>query len=128
MAKDIDTTVVVTHEDSVVNNKEIDKEYLEPCVKEEADEKMFLHAIDLVSKGYRKLTILTVDTDVVVIALNAFWDMMPDIQELWIDFGKGKGRRWLPIYCYATAIGEELCRAIPLWCVFTGCDTVSQFV
>ena len=51
LAKDIDTTVVVTHKESVVSNKEIDKEYLEPCVKEEADARMFLHTIDLVRKG-----------------------------------------------------------------------------
>ena len=80
----------MTREESVISNTKIDKEYLEPCVKEEVDQRKFLHAIDLVRKGYRKLTILTVDTDVVVIALNAFWDMMPDIQELWIEFGKGK--------------------------------------
>ena len=90
MAKDIDTTVTVTQRESVVSNEKIDKEYLETCVKEEVDERMFLHSIDLVRKGYQKLTILTVDTDFVVIALNAFCDMMPDIQELWIELGKGE--------------------------------------
>ena len=38
--------------------------------------------------GLKKLLIVTVDTDVVVIALYALQDL--DLKELWIEFGRGK--------------------------------------
>ena len=38
--------------------------------------------------GFKKLLIVTVYCDIVVIALNAYWDL--DVDELWVEFGKGK--------------------------------------
>ena len=35
--------------------------------------------------------------------------------------------RFLPIHEYAKILGEEVCRGLPLWFAFTGCDTVSTF-
>ena len=49
---------------------------------------MFLHALGQSKRGFKKLLIITVDTDVVVIALYAYWDL--DVKELWIEFGTGK--------------------------------------
>ena len=72
-----------------------------------------------------KLLIVTVDTDVVVTAFYAFWDL--DLEELWIEFGRGKDHKWLSVHAYAKAIEGEVCRAILFWYAFTGCDTVSQF-
>ena len=46
---------------------------------------MFLHALEMSGLGLKKLLIVTVDTDVVVIALYAFWDL--DLEKLWIEFG-----------------------------------------
>ena len=37
---------------------------------------------------YKKIMILTVDTDVVVIALYAYWEL--NVTEMWIEFSKGK--------------------------------------
>ena len=53
---------------------------------------MFLHAIELVRKGLMQITIMTVNTDVVVIALNSLWDIR-DVEELWVEFGQGKDRK-----------------------------------
>ena len=39
---------------------------------------------DAVQKGYRKVTICTVDTDVVVLAVASFNKIAPD--ELWVAF------------------------------------------
>ena len=122
-----ENTIVLTHGERVLSNKEIEKGRLEPCRKEEADERMFLHAIELVRKGLKRITILTVDTDVVVIALNSFWDMR-DVEELWIEFGRGKDRKWIPIHLNAYTIGKEMCRAIIFRYALTGCDTVTQLV
>ena len=35
--------------------------------------------------------------------------------------------RYYAIHEYARTLGEEVCRALPLWFTFTGCDTVSMF-
>ena len=53
---------------------------------------------------------MTVDTDVVVIALYTFLDL--DLEELWIEYGRGKDRKWLPVHAYTKALGEEICRAV----------------
>ena len=39
---------------------------LAPCLQEEADTRLLLHVADAVQKGCKKVTIRTVDTDVVV--------------------------------------------------------------
>ena len=44
---------------------------------------LFARIEDMCSRGYNKLCIVTVDTDVVVIALHAFH--FPSLYELWID-------------------------------------------
>ena len=58
----------------------------------------------------------TVDTDVVVIALYAFWDL--DLEELWIEFDRGKNRKSLPVHAYAKALGKEICSAVLFWYTF----------
>ena len=68
---------------------------------------------------------ITVDTDVIVIALGLFYDL--ELSELWIEFVAGKDKKWMPIHRYANKLGEEKCRALFFWFAFTGCDTVSQF-
>ena len=125
ICSDMDTTVVVTNGEKVLSNKPIARENIEPCNKEEADDRMFLHAMDMSSQGYKKLCIVSSDSDVVVIALYAYWYL--DLDELWVEFGVGTERKWLPIHTYASILGEPICHALPFWYAFTGCDTVSQF-
>ena len=43
-----------------------------PCSHEEADTRLLLHMSDAVQKGYKKVTIRTVDTDVAVLPLVMF--------------------------------------------------------
>ena len=52
-----------------------------PCSHEEADIRLFMHVADAVKKGYRKLLVRTVDTDVVVVAIATLNRTKPD--ELW---------------------------------------------
>ena len=51
-----------------------------------------MYATELVGRGLKRITIMTVEIDVIVIALNSFWDMR-DVEELWIQFRKGKDRK-----------------------------------
>ncbi len=59
--------------------------HLAPCSQEEADTRLRLHVADAVQKGCRKVTIHTVDTDVVVLAVASFSKISLD--ELWVAFG-----------------------------------------
>eukprot|EP00794_Sanderia_malayensis_P001903 gene1903-2161_t len=98
---------------------------LSPCNHEEADTRLFLHAKHCSQEGNSKVLIKTVDTDVVIIAIAKFTFLALD--ELWIEFGAGKNRRWIPIHRIVKALGEEKCSALLYWHAFTGCDTVSSF-
>ena len=74
--------------------------------------------------GIRRSTIITVDTNVVIIALYAFVRL--EIDELWIEFGNGSQRKWIPIHEVAE-LHKDKRDAILFWYAFTGCNTVSQF-
>ena len=63
----------------------VDSTSLAPCSHEEADTHLFIHAGDAAHKGHRKLCILTVDTDVVVLAISMFNQI--NLDELWLGFG-----------------------------------------
>ena len=67
----------------------------------------------------------TVDAEVVVIAISLFHKF--DLEELWTEFGTGFNLEWLPIHEYVENLRESICQAMPVWFVFTGCDTVSTF-
>ncbi len=65
--------VYTTHECNVLSSVvDADMTYLAPCSHEEADTRLLLHAADAVQKGFRKVCIRTVDTDVVVLAVAMF--------------------------------------------------------
>ena len=70
---------------------------LAPCNHEEADSRMMVHLADVVHKGYSKIKIRTVDTDVVVIAVAVGSELSEDT-EVWIAFGTGKDYRYIPAH------------------------------
>ena len=86
---------------------------------------MFVHIKHSAHCGHRKVTLRAVDTDVVVLSLSFFSEV--GVEELWIEFGVGKVRRWLPIQEYVTKLGPDTCSGLPFWYSFTGCDNVSAF-
>ncbi len=45
---------------------------LVPCSHEEADTRLLLHVADAVQKGFRKVCVRTVDTDIVILATVVF--------------------------------------------------------
>ena len=76
-------------------------------------------------EGYTKVSVRTVDTDVLVLAVTAAQRL--SITELWVDFGTGKNFRLLAAHEMARALGPDRCIALPMFHAFTGCDTVSSF-
>ena len=65
--------------------------------------------------------IRTVDTDVLVLAISLFNDF--GVTQLWIDFGSGKHRIFLPIH--EMCIDEIKRMGLRFFYCFTGCDQVS---
>ena len=65
-------SIVATKGETVASNHQIETKYLEPCKKEEADDRMFLHALVMSRLGLKKLLIVTVDKYVVATVLHAF--------------------------------------------------------
>ena len=96
-----------------------------PCNHEEADTRMLLHTNILAQCGHSKVKIITVDTDVIILAIALFSSL--NIEELWIEFGSGQNRRWYPIHEIVNSIGRQYCEGILFRYAFTGCDSVSSF-
>ena len=83
----IQTDIVCTHSRNDLR--------LTPCTLEEADIRIILHLEDAVTEGFNKISIRTVDTDVVVLAVAAA--QRHGNNEIWIAFGTGKS------FCFLTA-------------------------
>jgi len=98
---------------------------LMPCSQEKADTRILLHVADAVQKGCKKVTIRTVDTDVVILAVALFSKIAPD--ELWIAFGVGSSFRYIAVHEMVASMKKTQCQTLPVFHAFTGCDTVSAF-
>ena len=99
---------------------------LSPCSHKEADTRVFLHVQDAASEGFGKMKLRTVDTDAVVIGC-ALYVEIEGLQELWMDFGVEKGRRYYLIHKFGIDLGGR-CKALIFFHAFTGCDQVSYLV
>ena len=119
--------VVSTNGENVISSVFVDTSDISPCNHEEADTRIFLHAKNISAAGHQKISVKTVDTDVVmtVIAICLFDQL--NVEELWIEFGNGIHLRWFPIHVYAAKLGKKMCQSLLVWFAFTGCDTVSAF-
>ena len=105
------------------NDITADMSCLSPCNHEEADTRIFLHAKDMVLKDFRKLAIRTVDTDVLIMSIGLFSNI--GAEELWVDFGAGKDRRFFAVHEIHRKIGERRAKALLFFHAFTVCDQVS---
>ena len=124
-ALDTDKQIVSTHHAEVLCTQPRDVSGLAPCTHEEADTRILLHLEDAVKEGYTKVSVRTVDTDVLVLAVTAAQRL--SITELWVGFGNGKNFRLLAAHEMARALGPDRCMVLPMFHAFTGCDTISSF-
>ena len=107
----------------------IDSPQMQASTHEEVDSRIFLHIMDALEEGNNCFMIRTVDTDVVVICLEKFHDIVaryPDFQ-LWIQFGTGNSIQMIHLNTVCAAIGKNISRGIPFFHALTGCDTTSAF-
>ncbi|KAK3877040.1 hypothetical protein Pcinc_018219 [Petrolisthes cinctipes] len=117
--------IISTNHKEVLCTQPRDVAGLAPCSHEEADTRILLHIQDAVRQGYTKVSIRTMDTDVVILAVAAAGRL--DIDELWVAFATGKNFRYLAAHEMAVALGPDKCRGLPFFHAFTGYDTVSCF-
>ena len=115
--------VYTTHLNDVLTAHECDDSIneIKPCNHEEADTRMFLHVAHAAKHGHQKVSIWTVDTDIVVLAVAQIQHLQ--ISELWIEFGIGKHYRFIPAHLVALSMGPERASALPFFHTLTGCDT-----
>ena len=73
-----------------------------PCHHEETNTHIFLHLIHACMKVHRNATITTVVTDVVVLAVIAFYQHK--LSDLWISFGRGKSFSYIPAHQIAFSV------------------------
>ena len=98
-----------------------------PYNHEEPDTRIFVHLKKLVLKGHKVGLLDTVDTDVVVIAISCFSELSQlGLEKLWIEFGVGISRRWIPIHDLTSVLGIKSAGLL-FWYASTGCDAVSAF-
>ena len=76
-------------------------------------------------EGNTKVSIRTVDTDEVVLAVTSAQRLKN--AEIWIVFGVGKSFRFLAAHEMARTLGPDRCMALPMFHAFTGCYTVPCF-
>ncbi len=102
-ALDTGKQIITTHRAEVICTRSRDTSGLAPCSHEEADTRIFLHLEDAVKEGYTKVSVRTVDTDVLVLAVTAAQRL--NTTELWVAFGTGKRFRHLAAHEMAKALG-----------------------
>ena len=100
-------TIVVTKEGCVIcNDNQKSLEAVSPCLHEEAETRICVHARDAAIEGSKALVIKADDIDIVEIAVS----VLPHMQEigvdaLWSAFGYGVGMKWIPLHELLNAIG-----------------------
>ena len=72
----------------MLSNQPADLTAVSPCKQEEADTRMMLHLQHAAEQGHTKAYLRTVDSDMVVLAINLFHAL--GLSELWIGFRSGK--------------------------------------
>ena len=89
---------------------------------EEADTRLLLHAHHA-SSDHAQVIVQSPDTYVAVICVHMYGTIM--CPKLWFRTGVKNRRSYIPIHDIVSAIGPELCRALPALHALTGCDSTS---
>jgi len=73
-----------------------------------------MHAAHAAQAGHNKITIRTVNTDIVVLAVALACTLEED-DELWVSFCTGKAFRFLAAHEMVWALGPEKAQALPMF-------------
>ena len=84
-----------------------------------------LRIADATERGFNKILVRTVYTDVIVLAAATVQEL--GMIEIWVAFGMGKDLRYVPVHEISASLDPRKSLALPVFHAFTGCDTVSHF-
>ncbi|CAG9762637.1 unnamed protein product [Ceutorhynchus assimilis] len=89
---------------------------------EEADGRVILHLADMVQHGTQNIVVRCSDTDILVLAVSFFFFKLQSqgLEQLWILFGCGKLRRYIPANSIALTLGEKKATALRGFHAFSG--------
>ena len=91
--------------------------------QEEADTRIILHAKHA-APPMSSIIIVAEDADIIILCLAFQQDIGCD---LYVKCGTATRTRYINIRKVSEALGQDVCRALPGFHAFTGCDTVSAF-
>ena len=94
------------------------------CTQEEADTRMLLHVKHAIEAGFKTVTIVADDTDVLIICLAFASELHADIL---MRCGTKNRTRLINIKSVAETIGVNVCKSLIGYHAFSGCDSVSAF-
>ncbi|KAJ8353418.1 hypothetical protein SKAU_G00209850 [Synaphobranchus kaupii] len=99
------------------------------CNHEEADTRIVVHVQHALEHGAKTVLVRTVDTDVIVILVGLFHDLLvlQPLTDIWVAFGMGRKYRFYHINNMCRSLGEPKSRALPMFHAYSGCDTTSAF-
>ena len=117
--------LVITFNDSILSNVVLHEPLISSCTSEEADQRTIRHAINLADKGYQHIQIRSVDTDVLILSIaHSETIFEKGANTFYVNSGSGK---FFNIKSISDKLGKDVCKALPFFHSFTGCDTVSSF-
>ena len=94
---------------------------------EEADCRTIIHVDWALTRGCKRVVIISNDTDTVMILLRYMSHFRQScLNELWVQYGVSDRRRMIPIHLLHTKLGDDLCRILVKARVLTGDDTLSK--
>lgn len=99
------------------------------CDHEEADTRIVVHLIDAAKHGHKNIVVKTVDTDVIVILVGLFSQIVNDhpLLQINVEFGVGKDLRVVSINKLHASLGNDISNSLPFFHAFTGSDSTSGF-
>ena len=92
--------------------------------QEEADTRVLLHALYAARSRFASVVIVSEGTDVLVLLL-AFRSFIPS--SIFIKCGSQTRVKYIEVSRVFESVGENVCRSLPGFHAFSGCDTVSAF-
>ena len=123
----------VTYQDTVLTNHpghcSDQSVSIVKCQSEEADQRIIRHSLHCVDQDfYNQIVVRTIDTDVLILLISNLggfrYDAISDVDiyanminsSIYYDIGK-----------IVAFLGTEVCKALPFFYSFTGCDIVPSF-
>ena len=99
------------------------------CNHEEADTRILVHLLHALEGNAETVLVRTVDTDVVIILVGKFYDLIAASPgaDIWVAFGMGKYFSFISINLICASLGKSKSQSLPVLHAFSGCDTTSSF-